>query len=195
MLPRLALSFVKNLNAPRDCRRSICLPTSKSLCSWNESRNAGLHHGIEPNSRLDSFANLPHGVFGNGRDFKVLVDLAGNLRAGQDGRPALDRPCEQNLITNLLFISVALRSVELAKSCLERRLGRISGRLLRRDLPRSLTACAPCAPRIFSGIWRASSFFQGHEQRVQSLRQGRVCENALFKRGVGKLPHHGDLKH
>ncbi len=39
------------------------ITASTSLCSRNEPGNAGLHYGIEPDPRLDSFANLPHGLF------------------------------------------------------------------------------------------------------------------------------------
>src|SRR6059058_2954354 len=74
--------------------------TSRS--SRNESGNAGLHNGIESDPRLDSFADLPHGVLRNGGDVKVLLDPAGGLRGGQEGRPALDSPGEQDLRRGLV---------------------------------------------------------------------------------------------
>src|SRR5262245_58327281 len=70
---------------------------STSLSSRNEPGNAGLHYGIKPDPQLDSFANLPHGLFRKSGDFKVLLDPAGGLRGGQEGRPALDGPGEQDL--------------------------------------------------------------------------------------------------
>src|SRR5580765_2893309 len=73
-----------------------------SLSSRNEPGNAGLHNGIEPDLRLDSFADLPYGVLRNGGDVKVLLDPAGSLRGGQEGRPALDCPGEQDLRRGLV---------------------------------------------------------------------------------------------
>ncbi len=70
---------------------------STSLISGNEPRNTGLYNGIKPDPRLDSLANLPHGVLRKGGDFKVLLDPAEGLRGGQEGRPALDSPGEQDL--------------------------------------------------------------------------------------------------
>ena len=67
-----------------------------------EPGNAGLHNGIKPDPQLDSFANLPHGVFRKGGDVKVLLDPAGGLRGGQEGRPALDGPGEQDLRRGLV---------------------------------------------------------------------------------------------
>jgi hypothetical protein len=55
---------------------------STSLCSRNEPRNAGLYNGIKPHPRRDSFADLPHGVFREGGDIKVLLDPTGGLRGG-----------------------------------------------------------------------------------------------------------------
>jgi len=68
-----------------------------SLSSRNEPGNAGLYNGIKPDPRRDSFANLPHGVLRKSGDVKVLLDPAGGLRGGQEGRPALDSPGEQDL--------------------------------------------------------------------------------------------------
>src|SRR5437868_3194453 len=68
------------------------LAVSTSLFSRNEPGNAGLYNGVKPDPRLDSFANLPHGVFGKGGDVKVLLDAARRFRGGQQGRPALDAP-------------------------------------------------------------------------------------------------------
>ena len=73
------------------------ITVSTSLSSRNERGNTGLHNGIKPDPELDSFANLPHGLFRKGGDFKVLLDPAGGLRGGQEGRPALDGPGEQDL--------------------------------------------------------------------------------------------------
>src|SRR5271166_4811305 len=70
---------------------------SSFLSSRNEPGNTGLHYGIKPDPQLDSFANLPHGLFRKRGDFKVLLDPAGGLRGGQEGRPALDGPGEQDL--------------------------------------------------------------------------------------------------
>ena len=78
------------------------ITVSTSLSSRNEPGNAGLYNGIKPDPRLDSFANLPHGVLRKGGDFKVLLDPAGGLRGGQEGRPALDGPGEQDLAGVLL---------------------------------------------------------------------------------------------
>src|SRR5262249_43069771 len=77
-------------------------PVSTSLSSRNEPGNTGLHDGIEPDPKLDSFANLPHGLFRKGGDFKVLLDPAGGLRGGQQARPALDGPGEQDLRRGLV---------------------------------------------------------------------------------------------
>ena len=76
--------------------------TLTSLASRNEPRNTSLHNGIEPDLRLDSFSDLPHGVFGKGGDFKVFLDSARSLRGGQEGCPALDGPGEQDLAGVLL---------------------------------------------------------------------------------------------
>src|SRR5436190_9500964 len=73
------------------------IAVSSSLSSRNEPGNAGLYNGIIPDPRLDSFANLPNGVLRKGGDFEVLLDPAGGLRGGQEGRPALDCPGEQYL--------------------------------------------------------------------------------------------------
>src|ERR1700693_5505771 len=73
------------------------IAVSTSLSSRNEPGNTGLHYGIKPDPQLDSFANLPHGLFRKGGDSKVLLDPAGGLRGGQEGRPALDSPGEQDL--------------------------------------------------------------------------------------------------
>src|SRR5271170_8017942 len=73
------------------------IAVSTSLSSRNEPGNTGLHYGIEPDPQLDSFANLPHGFFRKNGDFKVLLDPPGSLRGGQQGRPALDGPGEQDL--------------------------------------------------------------------------------------------------
>src|SRR5208337_3362737 len=83
---------------PRWARTSVgVIAASTSLRSRNEPGNAGLYNGIKPDPRLDSFANLPHGVLRKRGDFKVLLDPAGGLRGGQEGRPALDSPREQDL--------------------------------------------------------------------------------------------------
>ena len=73
------------------------IAVSTSLSSRNEPGNAGLYNGIESDPRLDSFANLPHGVLRKGGDVNVLLDPAGGCRGGQEGRPALDSPGEQDL--------------------------------------------------------------------------------------------------
>src|SRR6516165_10239313 len=78
------------------------IAVSTSLSSRNEPGNTGLHYGIKSDPQLDSFANLPHGLFGKGGDFKVLLDPAGGLRGGQEGRPALDGPGEQDLRRGLV---------------------------------------------------------------------------------------------
>src|SRR6266404_6599493 len=78
------------------------IAVSTFLSSRNEPGNAGLYNGIKSDPRLDSFANLPHGVLRKGGDFKVLLDPAGGLRGGQEGRPALDSPGEQDLRGALL---------------------------------------------------------------------------------------------
>src|SRR4029077_9949181 len=78
------------------------IAVSTFLSSRNEPGNAGLYNGIKSDPRLDSFANLPHGVLRKGGDFKVLLDPAGGLRGGQEGRPALDGPGEQDLRRGLV---------------------------------------------------------------------------------------------
>jgi len=75
---------------------------SRSLFSRNEPGNTGLHNGIKPYSRLDSITDLPHGLFRNGGNIKVLEDAVGCLRSGQGSRPALDSPGEQHLSRGLL---------------------------------------------------------------------------------------------
>jgi hypothetical protein len=59
-------------------------------------------YGIKPDPRLDSFANLPHGLFRKGGDIKVLLDPAGRLRGGQEGCPALEGPGKQDLRRGLV---------------------------------------------------------------------------------------------
>src|SRR5258705_8948147 len=81
---------------------SLGFGTSASLSSRNESGNTGLHYSIKPDSRPDSFVDLPHGVLGKGGDFKVLLDPAGARRSGQEGRAALNSPCEQDLGRGLI---------------------------------------------------------------------------------------------
>ena len=68
------------------------IAVSTSLSSRNEPGNPGLHYGIKPDPQLDSFANLPHGLFRKGGDLEVLADPAGGLRRGQEGRPAAGWP-------------------------------------------------------------------------------------------------------
>jgi hypothetical protein len=65
---------------------TLAIAFSTSLASWTEPGNAGLHNCIKPDPRLDSFGDLPHGAFRNGRDLKVLLDAAGSLRGGQESR-------------------------------------------------------------------------------------------------------------
>ena len=78
--------------------RRIGVPVAlTSLASRNEPGNAGLHNGIEPDPRLDSFVDLPHGVFRKGGDVKVFLDSTRSLRGGQERRPTLDRPRERDL--------------------------------------------------------------------------------------------------
>src|ERR1700733_2973212 len=77
--------------------KQILITVSTFLCSRNESGNTGLHYGIKPDPQLDSLANLPHGLFRKGGNIEVLLDPAGGRRGGQEGRPALDGPGEQNL--------------------------------------------------------------------------------------------------
>src|SRR5208337_3724591 len=93
--------------APATMSGRIAVPlggitVSTSLSSRNEPGNTGLHHGIKPDPHIDSFANLPHGLFRKGGDFKVFLDPAGGLRGGQEGRPALDGPGEQDLRRGLV---------------------------------------------------------------------------------------------
>ena len=70
---------------------------SNFLFSRNEPGNASGHDGVKPDLLRDPFANFPHGVFGKGRNFKILLDPLGGRRGGQEGGPALDRPGEQDL--------------------------------------------------------------------------------------------------
>src|SRR4051812_47455325 len=78
------------------------IAVSTFLSSRNEPWNTGLHHGIKSDPQLDSFVNLPYGLFGKGGDSKVLLDPPGGLRGGQEGRPALDGPGEQDLRRGLV---------------------------------------------------------------------------------------------
>ena len=81
------------------------IAASSSLASRDEPGNTGLDNGIEPEPQLDSFANLPHGLFRNGRDVKVFLDAAGSFRGGQKGRPAwiaqASKTCAGVLLTRL----------------------------------------------------------------------------------------------
>jgi len=83
--------------------RNVAVLTS--LSSRNEPGNTGLYDGIEPDPRLDSFADLPHGVLGNGGDVKVLPDPAGGLRGGQGAVPRwipqASKTCAGVLLTRL----------------------------------------------------------------------------------------------
>src|SRR6185369_16250190 len=92
----MAISFLRG--PPEEAR----LTFSTSRASRNETGNAVLHNGVKPDPRLDSFGDLPHGVFRNGRDLKVLLDPARNLRCGQERRPALDSPRQQDLRRRLV---------------------------------------------------------------------------------------------
>src|SRR4249920_2054971 len=62
----------------------------------NESWNPGLYHRVEPASDLNS-VDLVNGNFWNLRDVVVLPSSLQSLRGGEDGRPTLDRPGEQDL--------------------------------------------------------------------------------------------------
>ena len=64
------------------------ITVSTSLSSRNKPGDTGLYNGIKPDLQLDSFADLPHGLFRKGGDFKVLLDPAGSLGGGQEGRSA-----------------------------------------------------------------------------------------------------------
>ena len=73
------------------------ISASTSLFPGNKSGNAGLHDGIEPQPRLDSFVDLAHGVFRKGGDVKVFLESAGGLCGGKECRTALDSPRERDL--------------------------------------------------------------------------------------------------
>ncbi len=68
-----------------------------SLSSRNKPRNTGFHNGIKPDPQVDSFANLAHSVIRKCGDVKVLRDSGRRFRSGQERRPALDGPGEQDL--------------------------------------------------------------------------------------------------
>jgi hypothetical protein len=48
----------------------------------NESRHAGIDHCVEPDSGRDAITNLPHRVVRQGRDIKILLDMAWGCRRG-----------------------------------------------------------------------------------------------------------------
>src|SRR5438094_473365 len=73
-----------------------------SLTPRNETGDAGLHDRVEPDARPHPIADLANGVFGDGRDIKVLLDPAGVFRGGQWGGAALDRPGQDDLRRRLL---------------------------------------------------------------------------------------------
>ena len=63
----------------------------------NKARHTGRHHSVEPDVRCYIVPNLPHGVFRQGRNLKVLSDTVRFRRRGQDSGPALDGPGKRNL--------------------------------------------------------------------------------------------------
>ena len=77
------------------------------LSSGNEPRNAGLHNGIEPHMRLNSFVDLSHRVFRKRGDIIVFLEPTGSLCGGQERRPALDTKKVEN---ELLFLPTNLTS-------------------------------------------------------------------------------------
>src|SRR5271165_7179818 len=57
----------------------------KSRGSGNKARHASLHHCVEPDVRRDALPHLPHGVFRQARNLKVLLDTPRCGRGGQEG--------------------------------------------------------------------------------------------------------------
>ena len=67
-----------------------------STGSGNKARHTGLHHGVEPDVRLDALPNLPHGVFGQGRNLEVLLDIGevSSMWSGKRCRVVRPRPAQ-----------------------------------------------------------------------------------------------------
>ena len=63
----------------------------------NKARHTGRHHSVEPDVRRYTVTNLPHGVFRQGRNLKVLSDTLRFRRRGQNSGPALDGPGQRHL--------------------------------------------------------------------------------------------------
>jgi hypothetical protein len=91
-----------------DCRRApvriqgftylLLLRGSPSL--WNEARNAGFHHFIQPLSGLNSIDLLKR-VFRKGSDVEILSRAGRSPGRGKQSRAALHRPSQQHLCRRL----------------------------------------------------------------------------------------------
>src|SRR5208283_1357266 len=68
----------------------------------NKARHAGPHHGVEPDVGRNAVPNLPHGVFRQARNLKVLLDTARRGRGGQESSAALYGPGERDLSRRLV---------------------------------------------------------------------------------------------
>jgi hypothetical protein len=78
-LARRSFAILKTLRLRSGQAVQLRVLPPRSLFSGDEPRNAGLYDGVESDPRGDSITDLPHGVFRNGGDFKVLFDAAGGF--------------------------------------------------------------------------------------------------------------------
>src|SRR5208283_3785309 len=74
----------------------------RSTGPGNKAWHAGPHHSVEPDVRRYAVPNLPHGVFRQGRNLKVRLDIVRFGRGGQESRAALYGPGERNLCRRLV---------------------------------------------------------------------------------------------
>jgi hypothetical protein len=79
---------------PNPVRR---VDVSPSPTLRNKPRHPGLYHGIELDPRRDAIPDLEHRVFRQREDLKVLLDVAGRDRGGQEGCATLYSPGEHDL--------------------------------------------------------------------------------------------------
>src|SRR5271167_4840124 len=75
-------------------------PVSCSFTFWNETRNAGFYHFIQPLSGLNSIDFVKR-VFGKGRDVEILSRAGRSRGRGKQSRAALHRPSQQHLCRGL----------------------------------------------------------------------------------------------
>src|ERR1700685_4831112 len=63
---------------------------------WDETRNAAVHHCIQPLSDLNSI-DFVERVFGKARDVEILSRAGRTPGCGKQSRAALHRPSQQHL--------------------------------------------------------------------------------------------------